>query len=116
MTTQTKKFIEPSDILALRFECKSCGSELLISSLRDISKREEYGKLNDCPVCCKPWASIGGSTCEPTIAEFLTALNKLRGMLGTHQGAFPAGFSLMIEIKDKEQAKLSQNGTSTSLT
>jgi transcription elongation factor Elf1 len=105
MTTQTKRFIELSDILALRFECKECHSELLVSSLQDISKRDEQGKLNNCPVCRKPWASIGGSTCELAIAEFLTALNKLRGMLGIHQGAFPAGFSLTVEIKDKEQAK-----------
>jgi hypothetical protein len=116
MTTQTKRFIELSDILALRFECKECHSELLVSSLQDISKREELGKLNNCPVCRKPWASISGSTCELTIAEFLTALNKLRGLIGTHRDAFPAGFVLTVEIKDKEQAKLSQNGASTSLT
>jgi len=103
MTTQTKKFIELSDILALRFECKECHSELLISSLRDISKREQQGKLNTCPVCRKEWASVNGSTCELAIAEFLTELNKLRGLLGTHQGAFPAGFSLTVEIKGKEE-------------
>ena len=101
MTTQTKRFIELQDILSLRFECKHCGSELLVSSLRDLSSREEFGKLNDCPVCRKPWASVSGSTCELTIAEFLTALNKLRGTLGKHSGAFPSGFSLMIEVKDE---------------
>jgi hypothetical protein len=105
MTTQTKKFLELSDILALRFECKKCGSELLISSLRDISNRDEQGKLSNCPVCRNPWASVGGSTCELAIAEFLTVLNKLRGMLGTHEGAFPAGFALTVEIKGKEQDK-----------
>jgi len=97
MTTQTKKFIELSDILALRFECKKCGSELLISSLRDISNRDEQGKLStiQCAVirgqCC-------GSTCELAIAEFLSSLNKLRGLIGS-QGSFPAGFSMTAEIK-----------------
>lgn len=103
MTTQTKKFIELSDILALRFECKECHSELLVSSLQDISKRNEQGKLSNCPVCRRPWASISGSTCELTIAEFLTSLNRLRGMIGTHEGAFPAGFSLTVEIEGKEE-------------
>jgi transcription elongation factor Elf1 len=104
MTTQPKRFIEWSDILALRFECKDCGSELLISSLRDLSKREEQGKLSNCPVCRKPWASVNGSTCELAIAEFLSALNKVRGLIGS-QGTFPAGFSMTIEIKGKEQEK-----------
>jgi len=96
MTSQTKKFIELTDMLSLRFECKHCNSELLISSLRDL----ELGTLNNCPVCGRPWASINGSTCEPTIAEFLTALNKLRVTVGRHENVFPAGFNLTIEIKD----------------
>jgi hypothetical protein len=108
MTTQTKRFIELSDILALRFECKHCGCELLISSLHDMSKREEQGKLNDCPVCRKPWASVNGSTCESAIAEVLSSLNKLRRLIGTHQDAFPAGFALTVEIKGKEQDKEEQ--------
>jgi hypothetical protein len=107
MTTQTKKFIELADILALRFECKNCGSELLISSLRDMSKREEQGKLSDCPVCRKPWASISGTTCESAIAEFLSSLNKLRSLIGT-QGTFPTGFLMTVEIKAKEQDKEDQ--------
>ena len=102
MTTQTKKFIELSDILALRFECKKCGSELLISSLRDISNRDEQGKLSTYPVCRNPWASVGGSTCELAIAEFLSSLNKLRWLIGS-QGSFPAGFSMTAEIKADAQ-------------
>ncbi len=77
--------------------------KLLVSSLQDISKRTEHGKLSNCPVCRKPWASVSGSTCELTIAEFLTALNRLRGLIGTHDGAFPAGFSLTVEIEGREQ-------------
>lgn len=101
MTSQTKKFLDFSDILSLRFKCNHCASELLISSFRDLEKREEQGKLNNCPVCGREWASIGGSSCELTIARFLTALNKLRNELS----AFPAGFSLMLEIKnEKEEA------------
>ena len=99
MTSQTKKFIELSDILSLRFGCKHCSSELLISSLRDIEKKEEQGKLNDCPVCRREWASVGGSSCELTIARFLTALNKLRSELHT----FPVGFSLMLEITNEKE-------------
>jgi transcription elongation factor Elf1 len=98
MTSETKKFIEFSDILSIRFECKHCGSELVISSLRDMGKREEQGKLSNCPVCTRPWASVNGSTCESTITGFLDALNKVRESLGS----FPAGFLLTLEVASEE--------------
>jgi hypothetical protein len=101
MTSQTKKFIELPDLLNLRFQCKHCQSELLISSSHDLAARKERGRLNECPVCLQPWASVNGSSCEMTIAEFLDSLNKLRSTLGTQDGAFPAGFTLTIEIKDE---------------
>lgn len=99
MTEETKKFIELSDILSLRLECKRCESELLISSLRDMLRREEEGKLNNCPVCGREWASVSGSSCELTIAQFLDSLNKLRSTLKT----FPAGFLLTLEIKNESR-------------
>lgn len=81
-------------------KCKDCGSELLISSSRNLEDKEEQGKLNICPVCRKPWASVGGASCELTIAKFFTALNKLRESLAT----FPAGFTLMLEVKEEKKA------------
>jgi transcription elongation factor Elf1 len=87
MTSQTKKFLELSDVLSLRFECKHCQSGLLVSSLRDLEKREEHGRLNNCPVCGRLCASVNGSMCELAIAKFLGALNELRRIIGT----FPAG-------------------------
>lgn len=99
MTEETKKFIELSDVLALRLECKYCGSGLSISSYRDLMKREEQGKLSNCPVCSREWASVSGSTCEMTIGQFVDCLNKLRGTLKT----FPAGFVLTLEIKNEKK-------------
>jgi hypothetical protein len=99
MTTEIKKFIELEDVLSLRLECKGCHSELIISSGRDLRKSEEQGKLSDCPVCRKPWASVNGSSCEITIARFLESLNALRGTLKT----FPVGFSLTLEVKNERQ-------------
>jgi len=98
MTTQTKKFIELSDILNLRFRCKACGVELLIPSSRDLSAREEHGKLKDCPVCYQPWATVNQSSCEFDISGFLKALHKLRGTMES----FPAGFTLALEIAAEE--------------
>jgi transcription elongation factor Elf1 len=99
MTSETKKFIELGDVLSLRFECKHCDSELMISSLRDIGKQEEHGKLDKCPVCGRDWACVSGSSCEMTIAKFLESLNALRGVLKS----FPAGFYLTLEVKNERQ-------------
>jgi transcription elongation factor Elf1 len=102
MTEETKKFIELSDVLSLRLECRHCGSGLSISSCRDMMRREEQGKLSNCPVCGREWASIGGSSCEMTIAQFVDCLNKLRGTLKS----FPAGFLLTLEIKNERKPQV----------
>jgi hypothetical protein len=94
MTSQTQKFIELSDILALKLECKHCGSALAIPSSRDMAGREDIGKLSTCPVCRMPWASLGGSTYEPLIVKFVSALNEIRR---TFKDA-PIGFTLTFEV------------------
>jgi|SRR5579872_1749796 len=98
MTSQTKKFIELSDIIALRLECKNqeCKATL-ITSARDFRK----GTLNACPVCKEPWAIVNGGSCELAVSDFMQAFHKLESMLCA--GNFPAGFSLMLEIKEEPE-------------
>lgn len=104
MTSQTKKFIELSDIIALRLECKNqkCKATLT-TSVRDFRK----GTLSACPVCKEPWATVNGSSCELAVSEFMQAFHKLEGMLGG-EGHFPAGFSLTLEIKEEPKPLVSQ--------
>jgi Zn finger protein HypA/HybF involved in hydrogenase expression len=100
MTSQTHKFVELSDILALSLRCKSCGSNLTIPATRDMLRKEETGKLSQCPVCRSAWAVVGGSsTCEITVFEFTAALNKLRSTLTDT----PVGFTLTLEVHDEEE-------------
>ncbi len=97
MTSQTKKFIELCDILALHFECKDCKATLTVSasqSLRD-------GTLYNCPACKESWALVNGGGCELTIKEFLAAFQKLQNTLSGEPGSFPAGFLLRVEIKEE---------------
>jgi hypothetical protein len=94
MTSQTQKFIELSDILALKLECKHCESVLAIPSSRDMARREDVGKLSICPVCQRPWATLGGATYEPLIAKFVSALNEMRNAFKDA----PIGFTLTLEI------------------
>jgi hypothetical protein len=108
MTEEIKKFIELSDVLSLKLTCKHCVSELSIPSSRDMLRPEERGKLNDCPVCGRNWATVNESSCEITIAKFVDALNQLRGTLKN----FPAGFSFMLEIKNPKVTPPSTSGKS----
>ncbi len=43
---------------------------------------------------------IDGGGCELTIKEFLEAFKKLREVLSGKPGSFPAGFSLLLELKE----------------
>jgi hypothetical protein len=101
MTSQTQKFIELADILALHFRCKNCGASLSMSP-REYEKRQKPGMLNSCPMCSSSWAVVNGSSCEVTVTEFVKSLEKLIQVLGKQQGAFPAGFSLSLAIRDGE--------------
>jgi len=98
MTSQTQKFIEPSDILALKLKCKGCDSTLTIPSGRQMAGREEMGKLSSCPICRKAWANLEGATYEPLIIKFVSTLNELRAALKTA----PIGFTLTFEVEPEE--------------
>lgn len=99
MTSQKRKYIELADIQALSLKCKSCGSTLAIPAARDMTTREEMGKLASCPVCRRAWANLNGSTYEPSIYEFTGALNKLRSILTTAA----LGFEMTLQISEEEE-------------
>jgi hypothetical protein len=70
MTTQTQQFIELSDVIALRCECRHCKAVLLIPIPGDIN-----GALLKCPKCKHEWAGqehVG--TKEPDVQRFVDSL------------------------------------------
>lgn len=98
MTIQTKRFIELTDILALRFTCKHCGATLSLSITDDKLMREQPTMfLGNCPGCQRPWTNFGGSTNEQLITRVTAALNRLREALAGNP-PMPFGFSLGVEI------------------
>jgi hypothetical protein len=97
MTTKTQTFIEPSDILTLKFTCDDCGCTLSVPVTRDLSRNEEKGKLDNCPMCRRFWVSNGVTSCQLDIAGFTTGLNTLQRILSNKPG-----FSLTLEIKTEE--------------
>jgi hypothetical protein len=59
MTTDTKKFIEFSDIIGLRLRCKNekCNTSLLINDANMASLADEHNTaLRACPLCGCGWA------------------------------------------------------------
>jgi hypothetical protein len=72
MTSQTKHYIEVSDIVALRFDCKHCGAVLTLTLAKDMGN-----SINECPVCGKGWARLENSTSELLIKEFAQKCSRL---------------------------------------
>ena len=56
MTSQTKTFIELSDIIGLRLECKTCGVSVLINQKTLSSVTDQFNTaLRGCPTCESSW-------------------------------------------------------------
>lgn len=95
MTVQTKHFIELSDVLSLRFDCKHCGASLSLS-LDD----RLYGTIASCPGCHQPWTVLNGSSYEKLFADFSTLVKRLRMDTDT---SIPLGCSMLLEIKQPKE-------------
>ena len=96
MTIQTKHYIEPSDIIALRITCKKCGVALSTG----IGEKFNIMSLRACPSCGESWTvdRLKGSSLEPTIEAFVAAAKKLTTAL-QYRADVEGGFSVGLEIK-----------------
>jgi len=102
MTIQTKRYIELSDIISIRFTCNHCAATLsLLASDPKLTQGKDSPQnyfLKTCPSCGKYWADNQGANYEVTVREFTTALERLRAVLHNHVVNFRPGFSLTLEI------------------
>jgi hypothetical protein len=99
MTTQTRTFIQLSDILSLRIECGKCGSAVTIPIARNMN----FKSLGVCRNCSEPWLTFAMSTiesavedCARTIQTTSQVLENWKNTVGVHGNA---GFSLSLEIR-----------------
>lgn len=90
MTTQTKKFVEISDIVALLFECKNpeCGISL---SLPVRHGSNGIGGVQSCPHCGAHWATLPHGDYSLEFKHLLDILDKLSNA--------PIGCSFSLEIR-----------------
>jgi hypothetical protein len=85
MTSQTRTFIEFSDLIALHLECKKCGCSLLVSVGSEEGTLsalvDKYnGALAKCPTCSAEWIPFNQSTGAfvSEIKDFLRKMAYLR--------------------------------------
>lgn len=88
MTSQTKLYIEMTDMLALRCDCKECGASLSIPLTNTAGN-----SLLACPKCRKAWArQEGNNTYELALNDFGQKVQELKLLTPM------IGFKLFIEI------------------
>src|ERR1035438_6338119 len=103
MTVQTKRFIDVTDILAIRFTCKTCGAtmSLPITDSKLTNGAPASTLLNECPSCHERWAYLmspdGGTSYAPAVIAATAALNRLRALL-YGENAPKLGFTLSMEV------------------
>ena len=104
MTSETKRFIELSDIIGIRVKCRSCGCSLLIDATKDDGPignlmLAHNSVLGICPTCSHPWTATqpGRATWDSDIKEFVRKMQSLKRAVGT------LGCALELEIKHENQ-------------
>lgn len=88
MTSQQKRMIELSDLVAFCFTCKKCGTCLSIP----VASELQEDKPNRCPSCNEQWKASNMDSIA-RFAEFKFSLNKLSESIGEYDR-----FTLMLEI------------------
>ena len=97
MTVQTKRFIEPADILGLCLECADCKASISLC----LSSQMSIRRLRVCPHCQRPWLHLPeGSTAELAVTDLMNQLGKVSELL--RSGQF-SGFRLLLEISRESQ-------------
>jgi hypothetical protein len=109
MTSQTKKFIELSDIVGLRLECKTCGCALLIEISRTDGTLENLlaktnSVLSQCPTCGSQWTSAptGLLAFDSEVKELFRQMRDLKKI----EAKF--GCLLTLEIKGEPEQSASK--------
>lgn len=103
MTTQVKIYIEVSDIIGLRLQCKTCGCSLILETEKDSGTVNNLLAANNtllqkCPTCHAPWTQALN---PQTIADsdIKDLFRKIRDLKKSEQGF---GCSVTLEIKEPE--------------
>ena len=98
MTSQTKHYIELSDIVALRFECKNCKTSVTFG----MGQNFDLKKLSDCPGCKNTWVYDGYDiSIQNEIEAVIRSINRLSETLGPNR-KFKTELCVLFEIAQPE--------------
>lgn len=103
MTSQTKRFIELSDVVGIRLECRKCGCALLLDTNHkdalDNLLNPANKILSTCPACGNLWAGLpdGRMAFDTEVKDLFRRLEQVK-VLETK-----FGFSLSLEIKEEKK-------------
>jgi hypothetical protein len=100
MTSETKHFVELSDIVALRLKCRHCQAGLHVT----LNELPQPGVLSTCPNCRRPWATVSRNQLashdyEREIVGFMDVILETKKITAEQ---FGMGFSLTLEVKNAE--------------
>lgn len=99
MTTQTKTYIDPSDIVAVRVECKKCGCTVSIP----ISRTMSFSGLDQCKNCNSQMFRVAMTTIEPEMKSLADAIQAASDRVKSWQEVAMTmggkGFAVSLEIK-----------------
>jgi hypothetical protein len=109
MTTDTKKFIEFSDIIGLRLHCKNakCGTSLLVNDSNMESLADQHSMtLARCPLCGTGWTvpSRNEGNFPGSDMRFDDGMKKfLKILLNMREFEKNLGCSVTFEIKGEKE-------------
>jgi hypothetical protein len=94
MTRQTKHYIEVSEILAVRCECKHCHASLSLPLSKNVAEA-----LIACPQCGKGWARLENVSYAALIGKFIDQIELIT------QGLPAMGFVFSLEIQNEDETR-----------
>ena len=102
MATQTKVFIELSDVIGLRMECGMCGTTVTLPIKRDMG----FDGVQHCPSCGRAWLSFDKTTFHPQLKACIEAIRVaaegLKGWQDTLE-TIGGGLTLSLQIKSENE-------------
>jgi hypothetical protein len=81
MTSQTKKFIDPSDILGLRLQCQH--PECQATVLLPLDKPMNTPRLASCPLCLRSWLTGSSSSLVLSVEGVIDHIRDLKAQMGS---------------------------------
>lgn len=102
MTSETKRYIDLSEIIGIRLQCKTCKCSLLVETrtadgtINDLTATSNK-RLENCPTCGQPWvkSDLNQAPDELGLKRFLRSMRDLRILEKTF------GCQLFFEIKEE---------------